>query len=396
MLTNRDVILIASVDWQPLWQSHQEVATRLAAAGNRVLYVENTGVRWPRLADASRVRKRLDDWAHESHGAAARSVAPNLHVYSPLVLPPLGPRGARVVNRRILLPSVAKVASSLGLRDTILWTWLPTDTALDLAELLDPRLLVYMCIADFERLAARPGLLRKNEIELLRRSDLVFAQSSAISARCEPYNGNVHVLPPSVDLELFDPVRVPPTPSDPPLIGYVGGLHSVLDVELLQACAKLRPDWRWRFVGPHQRSVEALAQIDNVELTGPRDHNQIPREIARFSVGIVPYLNQAETEMVTPTKIVEYLAMGCPVVATGLPWVEAFQADYGVIELAAPDPERFIEAIERALVNAHDAAARARRRAVARTFGWAAAMTSASATIETMLADQPLPSERQA
>lgn len=47
MITGRDIIYISSIEWNFLWQGHQEIALRLAAAGNRVLYVENTGVRAP-------------------------------------------------------------------------------------------------------------------------------------------------------------------------------------------------------------------------------------------------------------------------------------------------------------------------------------------------------------
>ncbi|MCA1815490.1 MAG: hypothetical protein LC746_03630 [Acidobacteria bacterium] len=47
-MTSRDIILISSLGWDFPWQGHQEIATRLARAGDRVLYVENTGVRTPR------------------------------------------------------------------------------------------------------------------------------------------------------------------------------------------------------------------------------------------------------------------------------------------------------------------------------------------------------------
>ena len=38
MITGKDIIYISTIEWTFLWQSHQEIATRLAAAGNRVLY----------------------------------------------------------------------------------------------------------------------------------------------------------------------------------------------------------------------------------------------------------------------------------------------------------------------------------------------------------------------
>jgi hypothetical protein len=47
MLSGRDIILISSIEWDFNWQGHQEIARRLAQAGNRVLYIENMGVRVP-------------------------------------------------------------------------------------------------------------------------------------------------------------------------------------------------------------------------------------------------------------------------------------------------------------------------------------------------------------
>jgi hypothetical protein len=63
MLSGRDIILISSIDWEFNWQGHQEIATRLADAGNRLLYFENMSVRTPGLHDARRVARRFFHWA---------------------------------------------------------------------------------------------------------------------------------------------------------------------------------------------------------------------------------------------------------------------------------------------------------------------------------------------
>jgi len=34
---------ISSIDWEFIWQGHQEIMATLAVHGNRVLFVENTG-----------------------------------------------------------------------------------------------------------------------------------------------------------------------------------------------------------------------------------------------------------------------------------------------------------------------------------------------------------------
>jgi hypothetical protein len=143
MFADQDIVCISSIDWGFLWQGHQEITSRLARAGNRILYVENTCVRPPVLADAGRISERLRKWVKSLLTGGVREVAPNIYVCSPLVLPPFGATWQRFVNRRLLLPMVRRAARRLGMRDPLIWTYLPTDTALDLIQLLrTPRSLV--------------------------------------------------------------------------------------------------------------------------------------------------------------------------------------------------------------------------------------------------------------
>ena len=85
MLTGRDILCISSVDWDFHWQIHHELMSTLAAQGNRVLFIENTGVRAPGVSDMRRVRQRIRNWWHSTKGF--RLERENLFVYSPLFLP---------------------------------------------------------------------------------------------------------------------------------------------------------------------------------------------------------------------------------------------------------------------------------------------------------------------
>ena len=117
MITGRDIICISSIEWDFLWQGHQEITSRLAQAGNRVLFIENTGVRSPGIRDAERVGTRLKKWMRSLRSNGVGEVAPNIYVCSPLVLPPFGSRWQRRVNRRFFLPFVRRTVRSLGMRD---------------------------------------------------------------------------------------------------------------------------------------------------------------------------------------------------------------------------------------------------------------------------------------
>lgn len=108
MIGQQDFILISSIEWDFLWQGQQEIAARLARAGNRVLYIENTGVRAPRLADARRIYRRVKNWSGAVLSHGLRQVADNLYVCSPLALPPFGAVWQEILNRRYFYPLLVR------------------------------------------------------------------------------------------------------------------------------------------------------------------------------------------------------------------------------------------------------------------------------------------------
>ncbi len=406
MITGQDIICISSIEWDFLWQGHQEITSRLAQAGNRVLYVENTGVRSPGIKDAGRVVARAKNWLRSVFSGGLREVHSNIYVCSPLVLPPFGSRARRYFNRRFLLPQVRRVAERVGLRDVLIWTYLPTDTTLDLIEILrTPRsLVVYYCIADFAQLTPQVQRMRESEKSLIKKSDLIFAQGPELAAHCGQWNEQVHIFPFGVDLAKFPPDetgngnhaarhRMSPAADGAaslqtlarPMIGYIGGLHLHVDYGLLIKMAQARLDWSWVFVGPTQTSVAGLEELPNVYLLGHKPHHNLVHYIRQFDVCIVPYVNSLYTATVVPTKINEYLAVGKPVVSTMLPAVCEFNKEHHVLQTAPTEPSKFLHAIDRALHEPSDKATIARRREVAALGNWDTRVYAMSALIENAL-----------
>lgn len=411
MITGRDILCISSIEWDFLWQGHQEIAARFAQANNRVLYIENTGVRSPGLRDAGRVAARLKQWGKTRRARGVRQVAPNLYVCAPLVLPPFGPQWRRRLNQRLLLPAVRRAARGLGMRDVIIWTYLPTDTAVDLMRMMRTphSAVVYYCVADFAQLTPALAQLRQSEAATARLSDLIFAQGPELAGHCAQWNPATHIFPFGVNLDAFPldatggdmgqnaapdagldrprhtfmPEAIQPLAR--PVIGYIGGLHRHVDFDLLAAMARARPAWSWVFVGPAQTSVAELEGLANVHLLGQQPHRDLARYIQSFDVCIVPYAHNAYTETVVPTKINEYLAVGKPVVATPLPPVCEFNAQHEVILIAPARPDAFLGAIEQALHEPTDAATLERRRAVAALGDWGDRLEVMSQLIEGVL-----------
>ncbi|MGH9903818.1 MAG: glycosyltransferase, partial [Pyrinomonadaceae bacterium] len=322
--------------------------------------------------------------------------------------PPFGARWRAALNRRALLPLVRRAARNLRMRDPVLLTFLPTDTAVDMIRLLRTphSVVVYYRIADFAHLTTNPERLGESERELLEMCDLVFAQCPELVPPIPRLATRTHIFPFGVNLDAFPQEDgggasdvATGAPGDDhggagasrgaevsalprPLIGYVGGLHRHVDLRLLGAMARSRPDWSWVCVGPLQNGAGYLSCLPNVHLLGPRPHRALASYIRHFDVGIVPYVRSLYTETVVPTKINEYLAMGKPVVSTALPAVVDFGRTHGDVITADPRPESFLGAIERALQLAPDAGAASRRREVAARSDWATRLQKMSDLIE--------------
>lgn len=385
MLTGRDIIFISSIEWDFLWQLHQEIAVRFARAGNRVLYIENTGIRAPGLKDSSRVMRRLKRWTRSSFSQGVREVSPGVFVVSPLAMPPFGSATARAINRRMLIPAIQRIVRRLGFRDPIVWTYLPTETAVDLAGAVStPRgLVTYYCGADFGLLAPDAARCHRSENELLRLADLVLTTCPELVARCTLHNDNVQLVPAMVNLDAFpaatsaagasigDGLGVSKSQLETfrrlprPVIGYVGGLHRFVDYDLLSEMARRRPAWSWVFVGAITADVGSLGSFGNVRMLGQQPHSRLAEFINRFDVCAVPYVNTPSTATVVPMKVNEYLAMGKPVVSTDLPTVCDFNDRHQVLTTASNEPEGFLRAIEEVLSLPTDAATLQRRREVA-------------------------------
>ena len=399
MITGRDFIFISSIEWGFLWQAHQEIASRLAAAGNRVLYIENMGVRTPSLGDAGRIAGRLKNWAAARKSKGVREVAENIHVCSPLVCPPFGSSWRRTINRRLFLPRLKRTARDLGFRDPLIWTYLPTDTSVDLIRTLSSPagMVIYHCVADFTQLTNAAELLLKSENALLSLSDLVLASCAQLEQQAARINSHVYLSPHGVSLDAFPyagPAAAQATPPaelgnlTQPIIGYVGGIHRHVDLELIKQIALQHPEWTWVLVGSVQVETAGLENIANIKLLGAKPHNELVNYINQFAVCTVPYANTESTATVVPTKINEYLATGKPVVATELPTIREFNKEHGLLTLAAANAEAFSAAIAAALGTTHDEVLSRRRRELAERADWGLRLARISEIIEQRLVNR--------
>jgi len=388
-MTRHDIVCISSIDWEFIWQSHQEIMSTLTAQGHRVLFVENTGVRRPRFSDLPRVRQRIRNWWRGTKGF--RQERANLFVYSPVVVPFPYSWMARMINRTLLSRALHRWMRAAHFSRPIVWTFLPTPLALDLIERLDPKLTVYYCVDDLASSSPQARRISRSERRLFRDADVVFVTSEKLRERAAVHSRNVHIVPSGVSLDRFedarDHVREQPADIQPlrrPVIGYVGGLHQWIDQGLIASVAERMSQASFAFVGPPQGDVTTLSRCANVHLLGAKPHDQIPDYIKTFDVGIVPYVLSEYTEHVYPAKLNEYLIMGIPVVATDLAEIRRFNGENGGLVTVAANADSFVAALGTAL-NGDAARDRPKRIEAARQNSWAIRISKMWGIIEATL-----------
>jgi glycosyltransferase involved in cell wall biosynthesis len=110
-----------------------------------------------------------------------------------------------------------------------------------------------------------------------------------------------------------------------PIMGFVGMIGEWVDLDLVAALARTRPDASIVMIGPELTGRGPCAGLPNVHFLGSRDHKLLPAYLRHFDVGLIPFRHVPLTHNANPIKLYEYVAAGLPVVSTPLPAVEAVE-----------------------------------------------------------------------
>jgi UDP-galactopyranose mutase len=165
--------------------------------------------------------------------------------------------------------------------------------------------------------------LHEMEERLLARAGLVLTGGYSLFEAKQSLHPNVHPFPSSVDAEHFRKARFDvPEPADQaviahPRLGFFGVIDERMDVELIDALARTRPDWQIVLIGPVVKVDPAvLPRRPNIHYLGPKDYVRLPDYMAGWDVALMPFAMNAATRFISPTKTPEYLAGGRPVVSS--------------------------------------------------------------------------------
>jgi UDP-galactopyranose mutase len=234
--------------------------------------------------------------------------------------------------------------------------WFYTPMALPLAAGLPPALAcVYDCMDELSGFKGAPPGLCELERQLFERADLVFTGGHSLYEAKRELHHNIHPFPSSVDRAHFARARrALAEPADQatiarPRLGFFGVIDERMDLELLAAVARRRPDWQLVMVGPVVKlEQQDLPHLPNIHYLGAKSYAELPAYVAGWDVALMPFAKNDATRFIIPTKTPEYLAAGKPVVSTSIRDVVRPYSVKGLAHIA-DTPLDFVEACESCL-----------------------------------------------
>jgi hypothetical protein len=222
-----------------------------------------------------------------------------------------------------------------------------TPMALDIARSLDPHRVAFDVMDDLASFADAPQGMTERHARLLEVAHVVFAGGRSLHAGLIGDRPDSHLFPSGVDVEHYSAARElrEDHAGRRPVLGYVGVLDERLDLDLVAGVADALPDWTVRMVGPIAKiDPRALPQRPNIEYPGMADYTDLPQVMADFDVAFMPFALNDATRSISPTKTLEYLAAGLPVISTKIADVVA---DYSDVVSLEEDAEAFAAACRR-------------------------------------------------
>ena len=305
------LIVHSHLRWDFVWQRPQQILSRFAR-NRSVLYVEE-----PVFADGAgdgsldltqptpgvyRVVPRMPPDVRESYDAAA------MHV------------------RTLLADLIGESGMLAGkFDDAVQWFYTPMAAPIMVGSLGECAV-VYDCMDELSQFRFAPADLGARERQLMASADVVFTGGRRLYEAKARHHKNVHFFGCGVDSDHFGLARHSDTaiPSDivglpRPLLGYFGVVDERLDYDLIARLADAFPTGSLVFVGPLAKvDPRELPRRSNIHWLGQRPYEALPQYVKGFDVCLMPFALNDATEFINPTKTLEYMAAGKPIVSTAV------------------------------------------------------------------------------
>jgi len=354
------IVVFSHLRWGFVWQRPQQFLSRFAKK-HQILFVEEPFFDIPEGAET-----RVD----------THRVMPNVTVVTPHVAPsvarnPTLPRHLREWTRQ----AIDRMNTDGAFDKPLLWYYSPMDSSWSLGH-FENRGVVYDCMDELSAFSGAPKALISNEARLIEHADIVFTGGYNLGEKKKQQHDNVHVFGCGVEFDHFNKAQDPTTPVPPdidfmqrPILGWFGVVDERVDYAMVGEMARMRPDWSFALVGPVVKvDPNLLPHSPNLYFLGGRDYQQLPSYCKAFDVCMMCFAINKSTEFINPTKGLEYMATGKPIISSPVKDVVKQWTDIVHIARGA---EEWVQTAQRILEKQGDTDARIQRGlTLAKENGW--------------------------
>ena len=335
------IVVFSHLRWGFVWQRPQQFLSRFARK-HPILFIEE-----PFFSEKEGAEPRVD----------YHRVMPNVTV----VTPHTSPSWAKNPH----LPAKLREWTQKAIRDMnedrgdgafdrpVLWYYSPMDASWSLGY-FENRGVVYDCMDELSQFTGAPKALVANEARLIEAADVLFTGGYNLGEKKRKQHPNVHTFGCGVEFDHFNKADDPNTLVPPdidfmarPILGWFGVVDERVDYAMVGEMARMRPDWSFAMVGPVVKvDPNLLPHSPNLYWMGGRDYQQLPNYCRAFDVCMMAFAINAATEFINPTKGLEYMATGRPIVSTPVRDVVKQWSD--IVHIAR-NAEEFVAAAQKAL-----------------------------------------------
>ncbi len=348
---------LPKIDWICLsgddyWNSNPHSRYHIAkqfSKNSKVLWINSIGTRFPSIKKKNGIKLIIRKF--KSYLIYFRKPEKNFYVVSPITIPVFKGKFAARINTEILWLQIKLFIKILRLKNIHFFVSSPS------FGILADKIKRFFCIYYYSDLyVAYRELKHKNEMILLDKkvydiSKLIYCASDKICSTLGSNGKTPKYLPHSVDLDHFN--KISPIPKElmkipHPIIGYYGTLSDSNDWEIIDFISEQRPSYNFVFIGKKFISLPELEERKNIHFIDKISYQDIPAYGSCFDVAIMFWILREWILHSSPLKLLEYFALGKPVVSVDIPEVKN---KYGNVVLISNDKYSFLENIDKALMS---------------------------------------------
>lgn len=308
-----DVIILSVIDYHFRHQRPQHFATRFAANGHRVFYINANFIR-PDHVSVEMNNLFVVDFSNNQYNA----------IYT-------------MDGRKTLSWMQTKFDALLfeqGIRDAIIIVDYPNWVTG--AEYLREKY-GFKIFADYMDdytgfLGTAEEFLKENCIRLLQCSDMIAASSRFLFESAARYTDKdkIEIIRNGTEVDHFyQAAHRQASDTKRRTIGYYGAVAHWFAWEKVCFLAGKFPDCDIVIVGDVTEYRNKLAQYDNIKLLGEKPYEELPQYLADFDVCLIPFDTSTDLIKATnPVKFYEYLSAGKKIVATEIPELMPYRDKY--------------------------------------------------------------------